>query len=83
MVVQAYEFPDLTFSRLQDAVADVMVARDLVADIFLEEFERGVFSHVLRIRVGNLLDARERLDVAVQAYCEIDGSRLRPVISHR
>lgn len=82
-MVKAYEFPDLTFSRLQDAVADVMVARDLVADIFLEEFERGVFSHVLRIRVGNLLDARERLDVAVEAYCEMDSARSRPVIAPR
>jgi len=80
-VVKAFEFPDLTFSRLQDAVADVMVARDLVADIFVEEFERGVFSHVLRIRVGNLLDARERLDVAVEAYCEIDVGRARPNFS--
>ena len=80
-MVKAFEFPDLTFSRLQDAVADVMVARDLVADIFVEEFERGVFSHVLRIRVGNLLDARERLDVAVEAYCEIDVGRARPNFS--
>lgn len=77
-MVKAYEFPDLTFSRLKDAVADVMVARDLVGDIFLEEFERGVFSHVLRIRVGNLLDARERLDIAVEAYCELDVARVRP-----
>jgi hypothetical protein len=71
VVVKEIEFPDLTFSRLQDAVADVMVARDSVADIFLEEFERGVFSHVLRLRVKNLLDARERLDAAVLAYSEI------------
>ena len=70
-MVKQIEFPDLTFSRLQDAVADVMVARDSVSDIFLEEFERGVFSHVLRLRVKNLLDARERLDEAVLAYREI------------
>ena len=70
-MVREYEFPDLTFSRLQEAVADVMVARDSVADIFLEEFERGVFSHALRLRVTNLLDARERLDAAVVAYGEV------------
>ena len=70
-MVKEIEFPDVTFSRLQDAVADVMVARDSVADIFLEEFERGVFSHVLRLRVQTLLDARERLDAAVLAYSEI------------
>lgn len=70
-MVQEIEFPDVTFSRLQDAVADVMLARDSVADIFLEEFGRGVFSHVLRSRVKNLLDARERLDAAVLAYSEI------------
>jgi hypothetical protein len=75
VVVKQIEFPDLTFSRLQDAVADVMVARDSVADIFLEEFERGVFSHVLRSRVKNLLDARERLDEAVLAYSEIYDHR--------
>jgi hypothetical protein len=75
VVVKEIEFPDLTFSRLQDAVADVMVARDSVADIFLEEFERGVFSHALRFRVRNLLDARERLDAAVLAYSEIGGHR--------
>jgi len=75
VVVKEIEFPDLTFSRLQDAVADVMVARDSVADIFLEEFERGVFSHVLRLRVRNLLDARERLDAAVLAYSEIYDHR--------
>jgi hypothetical protein len=75
VVVKQIEFPDLTFSRLQDAVADVMVARDSVADIFLEEFERGVFSHVLRLRVKTLLDARERLDEAVLAYGEICNHR--------
>jgi hypothetical protein len=75
VVVKQIEFPDLTFSRLQDAVADVMVARDSVADIFLEEFERGVFSHVLRLRVKTLLDARERLDEAVLAYGEIYNHR--------
>jgi hypothetical protein len=75
VVVKQIEFPDLTFSRLQDAVADVMVARDSVADIFLEEFERGVFSHALRLRVRNLLDARERLDAAVLAYSEIYDHR--------
>jgi hypothetical protein len=75
VVVKQIEFPDLTLSRLQDAVADVMVARDSVADIFLEEFERGVFSHALRLRVRNLLDARERLDAAVLAYSEIYDHR--------
>ncbi len=51
-------------------------ARDSVADIFLEEFERGVFSHVLRVRVKTLLDARERLDAAVLAYSEIYHHRI-------
>ena len=76
-MVQAFEFPDLIFSKLADAVADVTDAREAVAGIFLEEFERGVFSHALRLRVKTLLDARERLDSAASAYCALGTARAR------
>jgi len=69
-VVESIESFDQAFARLQDAVADVMIARDSVADIFLEEFEHGAFSDALRRRVRELLDARERLDAAVREYGE-------------
>lgn len=69
-MVESIERFDQAFARLQDAVADVMVARDSVADIFLEEFARGAFSDALRLRVRELLDARDRLDEAVREYGE-------------
>jgi hypothetical protein len=65
------DFPDVVFSRLHDAIDAVVVARVAVADIFLEEFARDVFSHALRTRVVALIDARSTLDAAACAYCEI------------
>ena len=67
------EFPDLVFSRLHDAVDGVVVARVAVADIFLQEFARDVFSNALRARVGALIEARTSLDAAACAYCEVGG----------